>query len=185
MAFRRGFKSEARALASELRGELSLGPFDGLDPFILADHLAVPVMRLSDLTATCADAQHFITVEPEALSAVTVFEGSRRIILHNDTHSLPRQHSNIAHELAHCALHHPPAPALDPVTGCRDWRADHEDEANWLAGELLVTAEMALATARGRFSLHTACERLAVSQEMMRYRINMTGARRRVERERA
>lgn len=185
MALRHGFKSEARALATELRSELGLDQFGRLDPRVLAEHLAVPIMRLSDLTATCTEAQHFVTVEPKVFSAVTVFSGHKRIILHNDAHSPLRQNSNIAHELAHCTLHHAPAPALDPVTGCRDWRGDHEDEANWLTGELLVTPEMALATARGRFSLYEASERFGASLSMIRYRINVTGARLRASRERA
>lgn len=185
MALRRGFKSDAAALASELRSELGLGPFDRLDAFALATHLDVPVLPLTDLRATCAAAEHFITEEPEALSALTVFEGRRRIIVYNDAHSTARQHSSIAHELGHCVLHHIPAPALDPLTGCRDWREDHEQEADWMAGELLVTRPMALATARGRFTFAGALRRLAVSPEMLNWRMNMTGAREQAKRERA
>ena len=185
MALRHGFKTEARALATELRSELGLDAYGRLDPHVLAEHLAVPIMRLSDLTATCSEAQHFVTVEPEVFSAVTVFSGHERAILHNDAHSPLRQNSNITHELAHCVLHHEPAPALDPVTGCRDWRGDHEDEANWLTGELLVTPEMALATARGRLSVYEASQRFGASLSMMRYRMNVTGARLRANRERA
>ena len=176
MALRRGFRVEATALATELRGELDLDPFDRLDPFVLAAHLDVPVMALSDLTATCSEAHHFIDVEPDAFSALTVFEGRRRIIVHNDTHSPPRQHSNIAHELAHCVLHHPPAHALDPLTGCRLWRSDHEDEANWLTGELLVTRQLALAVARGKVTRESALARLGISRPMLQWRINATGA---------
>lgn len=184
MALRRGFKSEANALAAELRGELGLDPYDRFDPFALAEHLAVPVVALSSLTATCSEARHFITVEPEVFSALTVFEGTKRIILHNDAHSRQRQHSNVAHELGHCVLHHPPAPALDPLTGCRDWRGDHEDEADWMAGELLVTRPMALAVARGRFTLAGALQRLIVSEQMLNWRMNATGARKQARRER-
>ena len=185
MTLRRGFKSEAAALATELRAELGLDPFDRLDPLALAEHLAVPVMPLSDLNATCTDAQHFITVEPEAFSAVTVFRGRCRTILHNDSHSPPRQRSNITHELCHCVLHHPPAPALDVATGCRLWNAEHEDEADWLTGELLVTRPMALAVAHGKFTLEGALARLGVSRPMLRWRINATGAQKIANRQRA
>ena len=185
MELRRGFKSEATALASELRRELGLGPFDRLDPFALANHLDVPVLPLTDLAATCAEAEHFITQEPEAFSAMTVFEGRRRVIVYNDTHSPARQNSSIAHELGHCVLHHTPAPALDPLTGCRDWRDDHEQEADWMAGELLVTRKMALAIARGRVTFDDALQRLAVSPDMLNWRMNMTGARGQAKRERA
>ncbi|WP_419944278.1 ImmA/IrrE family metallo-endopeptidase [Candidatus Poriferisodalis sp.] len=184
MALRRGFKTEATALASELRSELGLRPFDRLDPFALAHHLDVPVLPLTELRAICTAAEHFITEEPEAFSALIVFEGRRRIIVYNDTHSTARQHSSIAHELGHCILQHTPAPALDPLTGCRDWRADHEQEADWIAGALLVTRQMALATARGRFAFAGALRRLAVSPEMLNWRMNVTGARSQAQRER-
>lgn len=183
MALRRGFKSEASDLAEEVRGELGLSRFDRLDPFALARHLAVPVIPLSDLTATCSGAQYFLAVEPGTLSAVTVFEGVRRIVVHNNTHSPARQNSNVTHELAHGLLLHAPAPALDSATGCRDWNADHEEEADWLTGELLVTRPMALAVARGKFSRESAMERLGVSRKMLQWRINVTGAAKQAARE--
>lgn len=183
MALRRGFKTEASGLAKEVRGELGLSRYDRLDPFALARHLAVPVIPLSDLTATCSGAEYFLAVETGTFSAVTVFEGVRRIVVHNDTHSAARQNSNVTHELAHGLLLHPPAPALDRATGCRDWNDDHEAEADWLTGELLVTREMALAVARGKFSRESAMERLGISREMLQWRINVTGAAKQAARE--
>lgn len=183
MALRRSFKTEAKALAKEVRAELGPGRLDRLDPFVLASHLEVPVISLSEFGNTCSAAQYFLEVEPGTFSAATVFEGLRRIVVHNDTHSAARQSSNITHELAHGLLLHPPAPALDPATGCRDWNADHEDEANWLTGELLVTREMALAVARGGIEREDAMDRFGVSQQMLQWRINATGAAKQAARE--
>ena len=183
MALRRGFKSEATALAKEVRTELGLGRYDRLDPFVLASHLEVPVVPLSELAVTCSAAHYFLEVEPDTFSAATVFEGRRRIVVHNDKHSAARQSSNVTHELAHSLLLHPPAPALDPATGCRDWNADHEDEANWLTSELLVTRDMALVVARGRIEREDAMERFGVSQQMLQWRINATGAAKQAARE--
>ena len=185
MALRRGFKSEAAALAKEVRAELGLSPFDGLDPRQLARHLDIPVVPLSNLSASLPGAPYFLSVEREAFSALTVFDGYRRMIVHNDSHSEVRQHSNLAHELAHPLLLHEPRPALDNLTGCRDWNDTHEQEADWLGAELLVTSQMALAVARGRFTRQQAQQRLGVSGDMLRWRLNQTGAEKRVKRERA
>ena len=185
MPLRRGFKADATALAAEVRDELGIGPYDRIDPHRLAQHLGVPVVRLSDLVATCRAADHFLTIAPEMFSAATVFEGRRRMVVHNDAHSEPRQNSDLAHELSHGLLLHPPIPALDVATGCRNWNSTYEDEANWLAGALLVTPEMALATARGRFTLREAQLRLGVSNKMLRWRMNVTGANIRANRERS
>ena len=99
MALRRGFKSEAAALAQEVRAELGLGPFDRLDPRLLARHLGIPVVPLSELSASLPGVRHFLSVEQKAFSALTVFAGHRRMVVHNDSHSEARQNSNLAHEL--------------------------------------------------------------------------------------
>ena len=185
MPLRWGFKSEAAALASEVRAELGLGQFGHLDPRQLAQYLSIHVVPLSDFVSTVQGAEHFLSVERNSFSALTVFFGHRRMIVHNDSHSEPRQNSNLAHELAHALLRHEPAAALDIGTGCRDWNDTKEQEAQWLAGELLVTSDMALAVVRGRLTRSQAMNRFGVSEAMLTWRINKTGAAKRVARERA
>ena len=181
MGYRRGFKTEARTLALEVRAELRLHALDRLDPRALAAHLEIPTWTVSEFVAERPCVAPLLTTELSAFSAATVFDGTRRTIVHNDGHTSARQNSNLAHELAHGLLLHPPTPALDD-TGCRNWNEDIEDEASWLAGELLVTVEAAMAVARGQWTMSAAGERLGVSQELMRYRLNMTGARKIVQR---
>jgi Zn-dependent peptidase ImmA (M78 family) len=181
---RRGFKSEAKARASEVRGELGIGECDQLNPHALAEHLAIPVLPLTGFLAQAPAVRHLLEVEPDAFSAVTVFEGVRRTIVHNDAHDPGRQHSNVCHELAHGLLLHPPTPALDDK-GCRHWNQDIEDEASWLSGVLLVSEEATLAIARGRWNERDAASHFGVTPKMIRYRCNATGAFKRVERSRA
>jgi len=184
MSYRRGFKTEANSTAAEVRGELGLGPLDALDPRALADHLEIPVVPLSAIGADAPDAAHHLhSVEPRAFSAVTVFCGCKRTIVHNDGHTPGRQASDIAHELSHGLLLHPPTPALDD-RGCRHWNQDVEDEANWLAGALLITPQAALSIARSALPEDEAAARFGVSNQMVRFRVNVTGARKRVSRAR-
>jgi Zn-dependent peptidase ImmA (M78 family) len=181
MAYRRGFKSEAEALAREIRDELDLGALDPLDPMVLAKHLAIPVLELSEFASANTLISPLLGIEQAAFSAITVFYGTHRVIVHNDAHTPARQNSNIAHELAHGLLHHPPTPALDNK-GCREWNEDIEDEANGLAGALLITEDAALSIVRQRHTLTIAADMYSVSVPMVRYRINCTGARQRIER---
>jgi Zn-dependent peptidase ImmA (M78 family) len=181
VGYRYGFKTEASDLAREIRAELSIGSLEQLDPRLLAAHLEIPIVGLSELVASTPSAAHLINVEPEAFSAVTVFDGKRRAIVHNDGHALVRQNSNLAHELAHGLLLHPPTPAMDDK-GCRIWNGDIEDEAAWLAGCLLVTMEAALAVARGQLTMIAAANHLGISVDMVRYRVNVTGAQKIVQR---
>jgi Zn-dependent peptidase ImmA (M78 family) len=184
MGFQRGFKTWAKQIADETRQELGLGPFDRLDPRALADDLAIPVFDLSSLRDAAPSIDHLIAIEPVAFSAVTVLDGSRRAIVHNDSHALVRQNSNMSHELSHSLLAHPPTPAMDD-TGCRIWNQDIEDEASWLAGCLLVSERAALAIARGQWAPAEAALRFGVSTAMINYRLNATGARKRVSRSQA
>jgi Zn-dependent peptidase ImmA (M78 family) len=184
MGYRRGFKTEANAIADETRRELGLGALDPLDPLVLADHLSVPVLALSELAADAPEVLHLLNVEPSAFSATTVFDGTRRMIVHNDGHALVRRNSNITHEIAHALLFHEPKPALDH-RGCRYWDQGAEDEANWLAGVLLVSADAALAVARGWRSEQEAMDHFGVSEKMLQWRLNASGARVRVQRARS
>lgn len=184
MGYRRGFKSEANATAREIRAELRLKDLDKLDPWALAAHLLVPVEPLSDYARDAPLAvHHFTAVDSGAFSACTVFDGARRKIVHNDAHLPGRQASNVTHELGHALLLHPPTPALDD-RGCRQWNQDIEDEAQWLAGALLLTEDAALSIARQGVSVSAAAEHFGISEQMVTYRLNVTGARTRVARAR-
>lgn len=180
MGLRRGFKTEANHIAREVRAELGLRFIDPLDPWALARHLEIPVVPLSSYAGLVADAvHHFHRVDRGAFSAVTVFDGPRRLIVYNDSHSLGRRASDLAHELAHALLLHRPGPALDH-RGCRRWNADQEDEANWLAGALLISEDAALQIARSGEPLDEAARRCRVSPAMITFRLNVTAAFRRV-----
>lgn len=182
MGYRRGFKSEANATAREVRAELGLAALDPLDPLILAAHLEIPVLAISDLASDAPLAYHYFTVvDTGAFSAVTVFDGARRTIVHNDAHATNRQASNLTHEMGHALLLHVPTAALDD-RGCRLWNQNIEDEAQWLAGALLLTEDAALWIARGGISVSAAAQQFGISEQMVTYRLNVTGARKRIAR---
>jgi Zn-dependent peptidase ImmA (M78 family) len=181
MEYRRGFKSAAAVLAAETRAEIHIGLFDRLDVHLLARWLEIPVIDLSSLQEAAPGVLHLLEVETDVFSAVTVFSGPRRTIVHNDGHKSSRQNSNICHELSHALLHHPPMPAMDN-SGCRIWNQGIEDEATWLAGCLLVPELAALQIARGRWTIPAAALRFGVSEQMIRYRVNVTGATARAQR---
>ncbi len=181
MGFYRGFKAHAERLALDTRQEMGIGIHQRLDPKALAEHLSIKVMTLGAL-ATRADIAEALGVlhgpEVSSLSAFTVFAGSKRMIVHNEAHTTGRQASNIAHEVSHGLLLHPPAPVLD-LRGCRNWNGDNEDEATFLAGALLIPSQAAWRIAGRRMPLEDAAEFFGCSVEMVRWRINITGAGRR------
>ena len=181
---RRGFKTEAHASAREVRAELSLSLTSPLDVRKLAEHLAIPLIPLSSFKRVLPDAVGYFSSHGEdQFSALTVIEGHRRVIVYNDSHAKGRQSNDIAHELAHGLLLHEPTPAFNEL-GLRNLDADLEEEANFLAGALLVPEEAALMIERQNWSPNKAANYYGVTPAMIGYRRNITGARARVQRTR-
>lgn len=176
---RYGFKNEAEQLAKQLRGELGLKPADPLCMWALADHLAIPVWPLSSLREVSEAVATLIGPEQAAFSALTVFNVTSRRIIHNDGHSIGRQSSNLAHELAHALLMHEPGPALAEF-GCRYWDDTKEQEANWLSGCLLIPRDAAfrIAAQERDHGLDGVTTQYRVSEDMLNFRLNVTAARR-------
>lgn len=182
MALRRGFKTEAESIAAEMRAEMDLAPSAPLDPFALAAHLEIPVEPLSAFQIDAPAAASGLTGKwSENFSAITVFDGSRRWIVHNDAHAKVRQASDVAHELSHALLFHEPTLAIGD-DGSRDWNAEFEAEASWLGGVLLVPAPAAISIVRRGLPAGEAAALYGVSEAMLNYRLKVTGAQSRVQR---
>lgn len=180
MKFRRGFKTEANQIATEIRTELGLSKIAPFDPWALAEHLAIDILPLSEMLNEAPTVTHFLNEGQDTFSAMTVFYGTARLIIHNDKHSKGRQNSNISHELSHALLQHPAMPPLSEL-GLRNFNPKLEDEANWLAGTLLIPEPVALNIARQKLNINAAAYQYGVSTQMVQYRLNVTGAYKRVQ----
>ena len=66
---------------------------------------------------------------------------------------------------------------MSPTAGIalRTHNEEQEDEANWLAGCLLLPRDVLLAIRRKRLLDEEACAEYGVSLAMLRYRFNVTG----------
>jgi hypothetical protein len=129
--------------------------------------------------------EHFLALRDSGVfSAVTAFrgDGAERRIIYNDAHTPERTASDLAHELSHAMLEHSARQPLDALTGCRFVHRDHEEQAAYLSGALLITERGAIQAVSNGTALAVMAKHLGVSVEMLQYRINMTGARRRIAR---
>lgn len=180
MRLPRGFKTETNRVARELRRELGLGNAAPLDPWKVSAHLDIPVVPLSTFRREARDAvAHVAREDGGTFSAATICRGSRRLIVVNDFQHPNRQRSSLAHELAHILLWHKPAQAFG-VDGFREWNPQQEAEANWLGAALLVSEEATLDIVRKRHSVAAAAIAYKVSKDLLTFRIQVTGARKRV-----
>lgn len=176
MTFTRGFKASCERLVGDVRTEMAVAEEHPIDMHALANHLEIPVYPLSDIVSISLDPLRDALLAEiyKSVSAFTVFEGARRTIVYNDEHQFPRHRSNMAHELAHALLLHPPENSGLGVTQ----EALHEREAAWLSGVLMLTANQAKTIATRRMSQRQAEDVFQLSAEMLRFRLNVTGAAR-------
>ncbi len=170
----------ADRLAADIRRrDLGLGDHDRLDPRALADEYGTPVVPITDLITEGADLAsiHQLTVTDRgSFSAGTVLVERTRLIVFNPAHSDGRQANSLAHELAHLFLEHTPGPAIGPG-GCRVWVQTMEEEANLLAATVLAPRDAALVCARVGLPHAVGAARFGVSADVMRWRMDPSGAR--------
>jgi Zn-dependent peptidase ImmA (M78 family) len=165
---------ECEEIALEARADIGLHPEDRLSPEILAERLAIDLRPLIAYSDDLPEEVHHLTEEARsAFSAVTVYRGLKRMIVFNPAHS-PRRHVNtIAHELSHVLLEHQPTRLFDS-TGNRVWIAADEEEADYLAGALLVPLS-AVKPVMNRMegNVVDAAEHFGVSENLMGYRVEV------------
>lgn len=174
---RRGFKAEAEAYAIEFRQELGILPHAPLDMFQLANLLEIPTHALSEFIHELAPASYAVLAarNDAPFSAVTLFLGMRRAIVFNDSNAPTRQQSDLAHELAHAILMHPPSELTDE-SGGRHYNETLEAEAICLSGVLLVPRDAAIRLAFQKAPLETAAAQYNISPKLMRMRLHQSGA---------
>ena len=180
--FRHGFKARANDIALGLRKQAGLAQSSPLDPRDVFQRLSIQIVPLSEFLSACPTGTQALLSHSGEFSAMLLPVGQgKRIVIHNDSHSSRRQVSNLAHELAHVLLVH----AAEVV--CTDDLARRagslvEAEAAYLGGCILVPNEAAYRIAFSGLDSHTAAKSYGVSEEMITYRLRMSGALKRARR---
>ena len=170
-----GFKAAADRIAVGLRHQMGLSDSAPIDVEVLAARLRIAVVPLSSFaTRLPQQVEQLVERDVGAFSASLLDVGGTKAILVNDGHSPHRRNSNVAHEIAHMLLVHPPQP-FDHLNG-RTFNQGVEAEANCLAGHILVpnAAALHIVLSGGEAS---ACDRYGVSRRMLEWRLGASGAR--------
>lgn len=179
MAFRRGFKSQCERRSVEFRRNLGLQPADALSADKLAEHLGVTVWSVSDVAGLAPEDKQVLTDQgDESWSAMTMRIATDDLVIYKPAESLGRRNNVIMHELAHIVLGHELAEACMLEDGSLvpgNFNQEQEDEADWLAGTLLLPRPALLAVRAQQLSDTDACSAYLVSRDMLNWRIRMTG----------
>jgi Zn-dependent peptidase ImmA (M78 family) len=177
--FRRGFKTWAERTSLRVREKLHLSPSSPLNPFSLAELLGVSVVTPNDLADLAEDIRkRLVNEHRDCWSAITVTDGRGHLVVTNPAHAQTRLHSSLAHEIAHIILGHEPSMMFmssNSGMALRTHNEEQEEEANWLAGCLLLPREALIFIRRRGLSDEDACSEYGVSSAMLRFRFNVTG----------
>jgi len=180
---RKGFVTEANDWAVELRREMNLAANDPMCPWNLAKYLGVKIYKLCDLKACSERTLLYERRKGHCFSAAVCFDGVAAFIVMNDANEKKRQASDIAHELAHVLLRHPPANPFQ-TDGVRLFSDAHELEAERLGPTLLISDAAAVRAlsmvSRGLHSMQSLSDSWGITQEVLQMRINLSGAKRRL-----
>jgi Zn-dependent peptidase ImmA (M78 family) len=153
-------------------------PWEPLSARSLAEELKATIVIPSDLPSLPLDViQRLVSEHKGIWSAITV-TSTPPLIVYNPAHSDGRQNSDLMHEVAHLLLEHTPAMVyIDPKSklALRHFDAAQEDQANWLAGCLLLPRAALLRIKQSQWLDSVACQKYMVSTQMLTYRMNMSG----------
>lgn len=181
-----GFKAHAERVSAGYRETLGLQLHQPLPAKDLAEHLGITVLHPHEIPDLAVDhIGHLAATDDDDWSAFTLAADSRRFIVHNDTHPVSRQESNLMHELAHICCEHECGPMMWVGPFClRHYDPGQEDEATWLGGVLQIPKEGLMAVARRNRDIEHIATVFGASEAMARKRFNTEGIHKRLERER-
>ena len=176
---RRGFKSWCERAAAEYRQALGVPMGAALDPRSLAEYLNVRVLMPEDVPNVApANLRQLREAGQNSWSAVTISQGSATLVILNSGHPGTRQANSLAHELAHIILNHTSDDTKMSLEGFlfrNRFDEEQEDEANWLAGCLLLPREGLLHAYWRKRSPAALAQHFGVSQKLVTWRLRMTG----------
>jgi len=177
--FRRGFKSQCERRSVEFRRELGLKNTEALSSTALANKLQVTVRSTNDVHGIDTNTLSVLNDETDdSWSAFTLRVKTSNLVVYKPVSSVARVNSVIMHELSHIILGHQLAQACvyqDGSLAPGNFDQDQEDEADWLAGTLLLPRAALLSIRRNRLTDVAACKKYQVSQSMLNWRVRMTG----------
>jgi Zn-dependent peptidase ImmA (M78 family) len=145
----------------------------------LAAHLGIKIWTPADIPGIDPkDVRHLTSTARESWSAATLRNGNESLIIINSGHALTRQNNSLAHEIGHVVLRHEPAKMYvtpDGLMMMSEYNLEHEEEATWFAGAILVPRDALLDVSRRGLSNQDAAEHFGVSVKLLAMRRNRTG----------
>jgi hypothetical protein len=174
-----GFKARTERIAAEQRALLNLDQHAPISVAELAAHHGALIRTPEQEPGLKPESLQALSRFHDQWSAVTIRTPHGAVIVNNPLHNRGRQNSNVTHEIGHLVLQHAPG-ALQTISGCimRDFDEVQESEAALLGETLLVPRASLEWAARRHMDVPMTARWLGASEDLVRYRANITGIKR-------
>lgn len=176
---RYGFKAQAERISAQYRSELGLTLTDPFPAKCFLERQGVLVWTPRDVPGVEPKSiNQLVAVDPDSWSGLTVQEAGGTVVIVNPTHPEGRRANTLMHEWAHLHLRHSPKRVditLDGVLLVSDYEKADEEEADWLAGAMLVPRDGLLSLMKAGLAVQQIAQTFAVSSELTEWRVRMTG----------
>lgn len=173
---RRGFKAQAERLAADIRRQHGCRLDEPVPLETVAKAHGVEVVS-ADTLVPRNRLEALSTAQSDAFSAATLRRpDGRLVVVFNPLHPPGRVRSDQAHELAHILLDHQ-VQTVERVGALKFLTCDleQEEEADWLAGCLLLPRELLFKAAKRGLSARQIADQYHTSEPMARFRLNASG----------
>ena len=179
MVLERGFKSWAERTAISLRTDLDLRPHEPLPPAQLASYLEVHLCTPRDIRGIPQSVlDQLLKHDPWGWSGVSIQRFGQALVIFNPQHPPGRQSNDIMHELAHLILDHKPTTVILSQDGSlvmRSFNQQQEEEADWLAGCLLLPRDALVYSVKLGLTIQQIADKYFVSVKLATFRHRITG----------
>jgi Zn-dependent peptidase ImmA (M78 family) len=144
----------------------------------LAEHLGVIIKTPNEIEGLSKESSELLlNGEASTWSAVTLSLGDKHVVIYNPSHAKSRQSNDIMHELSHIIIGHQPQQMHSYELGLllRHYNADQENEADWLAGTLLLPRDALVKIKFSKMDHDQAAKFYGTSKRLLDWRLNSTG----------
>ena len=165
--------------ATQLRRIVTNSALEPLDPFALAERMAIPIFTPQTVDGVDEDSlRQLLVTEPQCWSGGMLrISKDQCVILLNPTHAMTRQRATLMEEISHFYLRHRPsvisAHADEPF---RSYRRSDEKQAYGVAAAALLPMQALKVCMEIEMSLASIASKYGVSIPLVQYRKNITKA---------
>jgi Zn-dependent peptidase ImmA (M78 family) len=182
---RYGFKAEAERISASLRADVNITLSEKIDAKHFLRERGIIIWTPQDVPGVAEKSlKQLLENDPDSWSGITIKEGETHLVIINPTHPKTRLENTLMHEWSHTYLKHKPKRIDISETGLiliSDYEKEFEDEADWLAGAMLVPRDGLLAHRKSGKTPQQIADIYGVSKELLNWRLRMTGIERQLK----